>query len=107
MLSNETLQEIVVHLGGETKLAEIGARGVFADDNHVAFKLVRPNPRHVHSVMITLQPNGRFGMTCFGALAPAAFDAPQLASASGIVPENLATVLGQLTGIESLRHRHY
>jgi hypothetical protein len=107
MLSNAAMQDIVSHLGGEAKLAEIGARGVFADESHVSFKLVRPNPRRVHTVTIARQPDGLYAMSCFGALTPDAFVAPLIAGADGILPENLATVLGRLTGVESLHHRHF
>ena len=32
---------------------------------------------------------------------------PLLGSAQEIIPENLATVLGKLPGIESIHHRHF
>jgi hypothetical protein len=107
MLSSTTIHDIITHLGGEARLAAIGAREFFADKTHLSFKLLRPNPKHIHSVTISVQPNGLFDMDCYGPITPDAFSAPRVASSSGIVADNLATVLGRLTGIESLHHRHF
>jgi len=42
-----------------------------------------------------------------GILALMSLLVPLLGSAQEIIPENLATVLGKLTGIESIHHRHF
>jgi hypothetical protein len=107
MLASTTVQEIVSHLGGEARLSELGARGFFADETHVSFKLIRPNPKGVRSVVISFQGNNFFEMNCYGPFTAGGFQAPLVATANGILAENLATVLGQLTGIESLHHRHF
>jgi hypothetical protein len=46
-------------------------------------------------------------MECYGAVARGTLTAPLVGSADEIIPENLATVLGRLTGIESIHHRHF
>jgi hypothetical protein len=107
MPSSTTVEEIVSHLGGETRLSELGARGFFADETRVSFKLTRPNPKGVRSVAISFQGNNFFEMNCYGPFMPGGFQAPLVATANGVLAENLATVLGQLTGIESLHHRHF
>jgi hypothetical protein len=107
MLSRTNIDSIVEHLGGIEQLAEAGAHDLIVDDNHVSFRLARPNPKHVRSVTIMAEPDGFFSMDCFGPLEPGTFHASRVANASKIIPENLATVFGQLTGIESLHHRHF
>jgi hypothetical protein len=46
-------------------------------------------------------------MECHDEVASGTLTAPLIGAARGIIPENLATVLGQLTGIESIHHRHF
>ena len=107
MLESATLKEIVAHLGGSALLSEVGVHNFATDDSHVSFQFFRSNPRNVHAVTIALQSNGQYTMMCFGKLIPGTFTSPKLAEATDIIAENLATVLGQLTGIERLHHRHY
>ena len=72
---------------------------------HVGFTLVHENPKKVHSVTITVEPGG-FKVSCYGRLAPGTFRAPVLAVESVAIPDSLADVLGTLTGIDALKHRH-
>ena len=107
MFSAMTLDEIKIRLGGEERLAAIGATQFSVDPSHVTFRLGRPNPRHVRTVAVSIEPDGLFAMDCFGPLLPGAFRAERIAHATEIVPENLATVLGKLAGIDDLHHRHF
>ena len=86
---------------------EVGVRDVVADDTHVSLNISRPNPRHVRSVRISVEPDGLYMMDCFGPIEPGTFRACHISGATGIIEENLATVFGQLTGIESLHHHHF
>lgn len=95
------------HLGGDAILELIGAGEFVVDHDHISFCLDRPNPRGVHTVTLTLEPRGWFDMHCYGPVCACGASAPLTACAHQIVPENLATVLGQLTGLEFLHHRHY
>jgi hypothetical protein len=106
MLSSLTVQEILVHLGGLDRLKEIGLHNFVADESRISFSLPR-GPRNVRSVTVAPQPHGRYVMECYGAIVPGTFKAPLIAQAGSILPENLATVLGQLTGVEGLRHHHF
>ena len=96
---------IIDHLGGEQFLASLGARDFVIDETHVGFTLVHDNPKKVHSVTITVEPGG-FKVSCYGRLAPGTFRAPMLAVESVAIPDSLADVLGTLTGIDALKHRH-
>jgi len=96
---------IIDHLGGEKFLASLGARDFVIDETHVGFTLVHDNPKKVHSVTITVEPGG-FKVSCYGRLAPGTFRAPVLAVESVAIPDSLADVLGTLTGIDALKHRH-
>jgi hypothetical protein len=96
---------IIDHLGGEKYLASLGARDFVIDETHVGFTLVHDNPKKVHSVTITVEPGG-FKVSCYGRLAPGTFRAPVLAVESVAIPDSLADVLGTLTGIDALKHRH-
>jgi hypothetical protein len=96
---------IIDHLGGEQFLASLGARDFVIDETHVGFTLVHENPKKVHSVTITVEPGG-FKVSCYGRLAPGTFRAPVLAVESVAIPDSLADVLGTLTGIDALKHRH-
>jgi hypothetical protein len=96
---------IIDHLGGEKFLASLGARDFVIDETHVGFTLVHDNPKKVHSVTITVEPGG-FKVSCYGRLAPGTFRAPMLAVESVAIPDSLADVLGTLTGIDALKHRH-
>ena len=59
---------IVDHLGGENFLASLGARHLVIDDRHFSFSLVHGNPKGIHSVAISIEPDGSFKMTCYGRL---------------------------------------
>jgi hypothetical protein len=107
MMSAEHYAEIIGHLGGEARLREIGARLSADEGAHVNLRLLHPNPRGVRSVIITERSNGFFDMECYGPMRLGSFAAQPLGRAEEIVPENLATVLGRLTGIESLHHHHF
>jgi len=107
MTSSDLVETIVSHLGGENVLAQIGAGEFFSDGARVSFQLRHSNPKGVHSVVISTQPRGFFSMECYGHLAHGTLTAPLVGAARQIIPENLATVLGQLTGIESIHHRHF
>jgi hypothetical protein len=96
---------IIDHLGGEKYLASLGARDFVIDETHVGFTLVHDNPKKVHSVTITVEPGG-FKVSCYGRLAPGTFRAPVLAVENVAIPDSLADVLGTLTGIDALKHRH-
>lgn len=99
--------EVVRHLGGEARLKELGVRVNANDDAHVSLRLLHPNPRGVRSVIIAERPNGFFDMECFGPLRLDAFFAEPLGRVEEIVPDSLASVLGMMTGIESLHHHHF
>ena len=107
MASSHLVEAVVAHLGGEHVLAQIGASDFFSDGARVSFRLSHANPKGVRSVVISVQPNSLFRMECYGEVAPGTLTAPPAGSAREIIPENLATVLGRLTGIESIHHRHY
>jgi hypothetical protein len=101
------LDAIAAHLGGAARLNEIGATLGLQEGGRFSLKFTRSNPRGVRSVDIISEPDGLFGMVCYGPVPPEAFHAEQLGHASKILPENLATVIGRLTGVESLHHHHY
>ena len=107
MVSSHLVETIITHLGGEHVLAQIGAREFFSDGERVSFRLSHANPKGVRSVVVSAQPNGVFSMECYGEIARGTLTAPLVGSAREIIPENLATVLGRLSGIESIHHQHY
>jgi hypothetical protein len=107
MVSSNLAETIILHLGGEAVLTRIGAHEFFSDGARVTFRLSHPNPKGVRSVVISIQPNDRFAMQCYGEPAPGTLTTPLVGSAAEVIPENLATVLGRLAGIESIHHRHY
>ena len=106
MTSSLGVALIIDHLGGENFLASLGARDFVDDDSHLSFTLVHDYPKGVHSVTISIEPNGSFKVASYGRIAPGSLTAPILATESVAIPENLASVFGKLTGIDSLRHRH-
>lgn len=106
-MARALISGIETHLGGSRVLEQLGASAMFADSGHVSFALTRPNPRRVRTVVIAAEPNGDFHMDCYGERPRGSLSAPCVASAGQIVPENLATVLGKLTGIEAIHHRHF
>jgi hypothetical protein len=106
-MATDAISAIEAHLGGSGVLKQLGAGGIVADKDHVSFALHRPNPKGVHTVVITAEPGGNYHMDFYGERPPGYLAAPHLASASQVVPENLATVLGQLTGVETVHHRHF
>lgn len=97
---------ILDHLGGEKFLASLGARDFATDDTHLSFTLVHDNPKGIHSVTISAEPHGDFKVWCYGRISPGTFRAPVLATETVNIPENLAAVVGKLTGIDALKHRH-
>ena len=107
MVSSDLTQTVISHLGGENILTRIGAGGFFTQKGRISFRLSHANPKKVHSVVISTEPHGYFRMDCYGEVRPGTLSAPLVGSAHAIIPENLATVLGQLTGIESIHHRHF
>jgi hypothetical protein len=106
-MAQTVVSEVERHLGGSKILKQLGAGAMVVDDTHVSFTLSRANPRHIRSVDIVVEPGGDFRMDCYGARPPGCLTAPLLASACLIVAENLATVLGQLTGLETIHHHHF
>jgi hypothetical protein len=97
---------IVEHLGGQNFLASLGARDFVIDDTHLSFTLVHDNPKRVHSVTISIETRGGFKVACYGRIVPGSLRAPVLATENVAIPESLAAVLGKLTGIDALQHRH-
>ena len=106
MNSSSSAALIMGHLGGEKFLAGLGARNFAVDDTHFSFTLIHDNPKGVHSVTISIEPHGGFKVACYGQIVPGSFRAPLLAMESVAIPENLAALLGKLTGIDALQHRH-
>jgi hypothetical protein len=94
------------HLGGEKFLASLGARDFAIDGTHLSFTLVHGNPKGVHSVTISAESHGDFKICCYGRILPGTFTAPIIATEAVNIPESLAAVLGKLTGIDALKHRH-
>lgn len=76
MLSSSIYQEIISHCGGVEQLVAIGARDFSADDSHLSFKLIHPNPRDVKSVTIALGQDGCFRMDCYGPLQRGGAESP-------------------------------
>lgn len=107
MSSTSGADLIIDHLGGEQFLASLGARDFAIDEAHVGFTLIHGNPKNVHSVTITIEPNGEFKVLCYGRLPPGTFGAPLVAAENVATPDNLAAVLGKLTGIAALERRHF
>jgi len=106
MSSSAAAASIIDHLGGEGFLAGLGARDFVIDDSHVSFTLVHDNPKGVHSVVISIEPHASFKVTCYGRVRPGSFQVPVVGTANVAIPENLAPVVGELAGIDILRHRH-
>jgi len=98
---------IIAHLGGEDFLAGLGARNIVDDDSSLSFALVHDSSKGVHLVTISKEPHENFKVTCYGRIAPGSFHAPVVSTANVAIPENLAGVVGELAGIDILRHRHY
>ena len=105
-MSSTSGTQIIDHLGGEKFLADLGARDFVVDEGHVGFTFIHDNPKKVHSVTITIEPHGGFKVLCYGRLTPGTFRAPVVATENVAVSESLAAVLGKLTGIGALQHRH-
>jgi hypothetical protein len=98
---------IITHLGGQQLLASLGARNFLIDDTHVSFTLIHDTLKGAHSVAISIEPEGDFTVTCYGRIAPGSLQAPVLGTRSVAIPENLAEVVGELAGIDILKHRHF
>ena len=107
VLSPDVVENIKSHLGGDSVLADLGAYGFVVDHDGVSFKMSRSNPKGVRTVVISAQSRDLFKMDCYGKLVPGTLRASLIGTATQIVPENLATVLGKLAGVEELHHRHY
>jgi hypothetical protein len=106
-LSLEEIEKIKMHLGGETMLARVGVKSFIPGPGNVTIRVSAHNPNNVKTVVISRQPDGFFKMACYGEIKPGTISAPRLKDAVQIIPENLATVLGQLTGMEMIHHHHY
>ena len=106
MSSTSNVASIIDHLGGEKFLMSLGARDFVVDDTHLGFTLIHDNPKGVHSVTISVEPSGGFKVSCYSGLEPSTFRATTLATENVATPENLAAVLGKLTGIDALQERH-
>jgi len=104
--STTRVASIIDHLGGEKFLASFGARNFVTDESSFGFTLVFENPKKIHSVIISIEAHGGFKVSCYGRIAPGTLHAPMLATESVTIAENLAAVLGKLTGIEALKHKH-
>jgi len=96
---------IIEHLGGEKFLMALGVRDLTVSDTDVSFTLIHDNPKGIHSVMISKEPSG-FKVACYGRIVSGSLQAPVRATEFVAIPENLAAVLGKLTGIAALQHRH-
>jgi hypothetical protein len=107
MNSQLAADSIVAHLGGEDFLAGLGARNFVVDDTHLSFILVHDNSQGVHSITISIEPHGNCKVTCYGRITPGSFHAPVVGTANVTILENLARVVGELAGIDVLRHRHF
>ena len=97
---------IMDHLGGEGFLVSLGARDFVIDETSSSFTLIHDKPGGVRSVSITTDANGEFLVTCYGRIMPGALHAPVLGKEIVEIPENLASVVGRLIGIDALRDRH-
>jgi hypothetical protein len=106
-LSTDEIEAIKMHLGGEAILARIGISSFIAGPGNVTFRLSAHNPNNVRTVVISQQPGGFFKMACYGEIKAGTVSAQNLGDAVQILPENLATVLGQLTGMEIIHHHHF
>ena len=106
MNSKPDSSQILDHLGGEKFLASVGARDFVTDGTHLSFTLVHDNLKGIHSVTISVEPHGDFKVWCYGRISPGTFRAPVLATESVNIPESLAAVVGKLTDIDALKHRH-
>ena len=106
-MDGAAIAAIKAHLGGDEALAAIGAHGFVADHDDLSFQLSPPSPNGAHVIVISREPRGFFGMHCYGRAPAARAAAPLIGAAREILPENLATVLGKLAGIEALHHRHF
>lgn len=106
-MSDEMIENIKTHLGGDYVLDWLRAHDFAVDHDRLNFIIERPNPKGVNAVAITALPHGMFTMHCYGRCLAGSYSAPLLAAARQIVPENLATVLCQLTGIEEIHHRQF
>ena len=106
MSPQSTVALIIDHLGGEKFLASLGARNFVTDDTHLSFTFAHDNPKGVHSVTISIEPNGSFRMTCYGRIMAGSLHAPTLGTEKIAIAENFTAVLGKLTGIDALQHRH-
>ncbi|MCC2095440.1 MAG: hypothetical protein KDJ29_01030 [Hyphomicrobiales bacterium] len=106
-MDDELVAGIKQHLGGDEVLAFLGAHNFIAEHDKVNFLIERPNPKGVHTVVIAAQPHGMYNMHCYGPRFYGSMKAPHIGTATQILPENLATVLGMLSGIEEIHHRHF
>ena len=97
---------IIDHLGGECFLVNLGARDFVIDETNLSFTLIHDKPSGVRSVSITITANEEFLVTCYGRIMPGALHAPVLGKETVDIPENLASVVGRLIGIDALRDRH-
>jgi hypothetical protein len=106
-LSTDVIEAIKMHLGGEEMLARIGVGSFIPGPGNVTFRIYAHNPNKVKTVVISKQPGGLFKMACYGEIKAGTISAQNLGDAVQILPDNLATVLGQLTGMEIIHHHHF
>ena len=99
-------ESIIAHLGGRDLLTRLGAQNFLIDDTHVSFTFAHDTPKGAHSVAISIGPHGDFRVTCYGRIAPGSLQAPVVGTTNVAIPENLAAVVGELAGIDMLKHRH-
>jgi len=107
MNSQLAAASIIAHLGGDDFLAGLGARNFVVDDTHFSFTLIHDNPKGVHSVTISKEPDEDFKVICFGQIRSDSFHLPVVGTAKVTIPENLARAIGELTGIDVLWRRHF
>ena len=107
MHAHELLTSIITHLGGPDVLARIGARAVHSDSGHINIQLEKISPNGARTVLIQSQPHDFFNVDVYGAIQPGTLTAPLIGAAKQVVPENLSTVFGKLTGIDTMHHRHF
>ena len=107
MTPTTSVDTIVSHLGGNDILAQLGTRNFFSDDNGLSFQLSHANPNDVSSVIISKEARGFYTMECYSKIPRGTLTAPLVGKERKIIPENLASVFGRLTGIQGLQHHHY
>jgi hypothetical protein len=101
------LKEIVRHLGGEARLQELRIVVVAEQARRITLLLNKRNLQGVRTVVISPQTGGVYNLNCYGPLAFGSFKAPPRGHAFRVLPENLASALGRLTGVEEFGGHHF